>query len=158
MQDEQIERMLTEAGQAFMVSEAMRPFHAAVRLFKRCAAHADAEECAAWLLVLDLATERWAETVRVCSSVAIVLCASIRSDGLSRPPSVRAIARRLAVAPGSVENALSLLVERGLVVEVPPKGFVLRRRCFRFLTLDVQAFASATLGLAVSRTNEPATE
>jgi DNA-binding MarR family transcriptional regulator len=158
MLDEQIERVLFDAKTAFVISEAMRPFRTTERLFQRLASHADAEECTAMVQVFTLAVERFKETAWTVNSVALVLVRSLRSDGLSRPPSVRAIARRLAVAPGAVEDALGELVKRGLVEELPPKGFMLRRRRFRFVSLDVHVFTSTTFGAGMSTTNGHDTE
>ena len=152
MQDEQIERMLSEVKGAFVVSETMRPFRAVQRLFTRVSSQADAEECRAFLQVLALAVDRFKETSHRVSSVAEVLLQSVRSDGLSHPPSVAVIARRVAVTPDAVEDALRLLAKRGLIEELPPKGFMFRRRRFRLLTLDPNAFTAVTLGAGMSTT------
>lgn len=150
MQDEQIERMLTEAKHDFVISEAMRPFHTVHRLFKRLSQHADTEECIAMVKVFTLAVDRFRETSRTVNSVALVLVRSLRGDGLSHPPSVRAIARQVAATPRAVEDALEQLVKRGLVEEMPPKGIMFRRRRFRFVSLDAHLIMSTTLGAGMS--------
>ena len=151
MSDELIERVLSDPTHAPVISEVMRPFLTVHRMWQRLAALADEEECTAMVQVFTFALERFTDTGWTVNSVAIELLRSRRSDGLSHPPSVRVIARRLAVAPGAVEEALGLLVTRGLVEELPPKRFMLRRRRFRFVSLDVHVFTSATLGAAMSR-------
>jgi hypothetical protein len=144
MPDEQIERMLSEAKRAFVVSEQMRPFYTVVQMVRRLGTQADAEEFTAMEQVIALALERFTEREKLASAVTAVLCQYLRSDGVSHPPSVQAIARRLAVAPGSVEDVLVRLVQRGAIEEVPPKGFILRRRRFRFLSFDIAVFMTTT--------------
>src|SRR5215210_7350335 len=105
MSNEQVERVLSDPTHAAVISEAMRPFHTVQRMFKRFAWLADDEECTAMTQVFALALERFTETAETVNFVAMELMRSFRSDGLSHPPSVRVIARRLAVAPGAVEEA-----------------------------------------------------
>jgi len=151
MSDELVERMVSDPTHAAVISGAMRPFLTVTRMWQRLALLADDEESTAMAQVFTFAVERFTETAWTVNSVALELLRSRRSDGLSHPPSVRVIARRLAVAPGAVEEALGLLVTRGLVEELPPKRFMLRRRRFRFVSLDLHVFTSATLGAAMSR-------
>ena len=132
MPDEQIERMLEEARQEFIVSEVMRPVHAYERMFGRLAPQMDAEEMCAAALILRLAIDCLTERNRLSVELMHVLRDSVRRDGLCYPPPIPAVAERLGVSPAHVEAGLSALSAWGWIEEVPP-SIIFRRRRFRAL-------------------------
>jgi hypothetical protein len=132
MPDEQIERILEEARQAFTVSEVMRPIHAYQRMFDRLAPQMDEEEMRAAFVMLRLAIDRLTNRNRLAVELMHVLRDSVRWDGLCYPPPIPAVAERLGVSPAEVEAGLTALSAWGCVEEVPP-GIIFRRRRFRAL-------------------------
>jgi hypothetical protein len=130
MPDEQIERILEEARQAFTVYEVMRPFRAYQRMLGRLGAQMDEEELGAMLVMLRLAVERVTKRNELAVELMHVLRDSLRWDGLCYPPPIPAVAERLGVSPAEVEAALTALSAWGCIEEVPPR-IIFRRRRFR---------------------------
>jgi hypothetical protein len=130
MPDEQIERVLEEARQAFTVSEVMRPIRAYQRMFERLGPQMDLEEAQAALVMLRLAVDRLTRRNELAVEIMHVLRDSLRWDGLCYPPPIPAVAERLGVSPAEVEAALTALTAWGCIEEVPPR-IIFRRRRFR---------------------------
>ena len=130
MPDEQIDRVLEEARQEFMMDEIMRPIRAYTRMFDRLAPQMDPEERFAALLMMRLGTERLTKRNQLTVELMHVLRESLRWDGLCYPPPIPAVAERLGVSPAEVEAGLTALEAWGQIEEVPP-GIIFRRRRFR---------------------------
>ena len=130
MPDEQIDRVLEEARQEFVISEIMRPIRAYARMFDRLAPQMDPEERFAALLMMRLGTERLTKRNQLTVELMHVIRESVRWDGLCYPPPIPAVAERLGVSPAEVEAGITALEAWGHIEEVPP-GIIFRRRRFR---------------------------